>query len=303
MDRTGIHVMFNPYMIAPYATGAPHIFLGFSQYPDLFTDAFRAQQGSWVFQVSDWLDNEIDLTGEGVYQRFVIEEDTDEYGTTRNLTVHFGSSSATAADLYCYDITPLIMHTADGRSYLYVDAVTDNDYHMLTVFDLTGSSVQWTGNESGGFGMLYDNIRQASLFTLPLKPEYFYINDRIQFLSTFTGRRPWQLGTDGMPVPAGTAWYTAWSGSAVMLRVIRDIPVTLIDASCMDQDAEEMTGKEGYLHPGEYVSIWRSDGDSMIDVKRTDGSAARIYIDSTGWPRTINGEDENSYFERLYYAG
>ena len=303
MDQTGIHVMFNPYAIAPYATGAPHVHLGFSQYPELFTDTFRPQQGSWVLQVNSWLDETADWDGDGVYESFSIEENRDEYETCVSMTVRYGEAGSTAEELYCYDMQPLIMHTADGKTYLYVDATTDNDYHMLTVFELGSSFVQWLGNVDGGFGMLYDSIRQASVFTLPVNPELFALNDRVQFLSTFTGTRYYKISETGLPSVVGSLWYEASPSSHVILRVIRDIPVTLIDPECLDRSAEEMTGTEGYIHAGEYVTIWRSDAESMIDVKREDGNAARIYVDISGWPRTINGEDENTYFERLYYAG
>ena len=49
--------------------------------------------------------------------------------------------------------------------------------------------------------------------------------------------------------------------------------------------------------------ITRTDGDSFVDVRRGDGSTVRILIDTNVWPRTIEGEDEKSFFETLYYAG
>ena len=125
----------------------------------------------------------------------------------------------------------------------------------------------------------------------------------MQLLSTHTGQRVNRVGASGMPQPVGTSWYTANAYAPVTLKVVRDFPVTLIDEASLELPAEEMTGTEGYIRAGESVTIWRSDGRSMLDLQREDGSAARVYIDTNDWPHTINGEDENSYFEQLFYAG
>ena len=303
MDGTGIYVIFNPYAIAPYAAGAQQIHIGFEEYPALFTGEFHKQEGAFVYQICPWLDDTVDPDGDGERQTFAIENGYDEYSNMNSLTVQLGEKSATIGNLYYYDPLYFLFHLEDGRNYLYADLTSENDSHAIETFDLNHASPVWVGETYAGFGMLWDMERDIGMDQVPTDPDYFVLNTRMQLLSTHTGQRVNRVGASGMPQPVGTSWYTANAYAPVTLKVVRDFPVTLIDEASLELPAEEMTGTEGYIRAGESVTIWRSDGRSMLDLQREDGSAARVYIDTNDWPHTINGEDENSYFEQLFYAG
>ena len=303
LDPDGVRVMFNPYELAPYASGAQQVLIRFDEYPQVFTGAFGAQEGAFARQIHGQFDEEADINGDGIAEVFSVTENYDENYTMTGITVSVGDESTTLDGLYFYDPFYMLMHTGDGHWYLYADITTENDYRMIEVFTLDGGKPVFAGEVDAGFGSVWNSAEQTGGRLIPVTPEEFILGYRIQLLSTHTGQRKNRVGEDGMPQTLYTQWYTANELSPVTLKVVRDIPATVADDESLDLPAEEMTGTEGYIHAGETVTIWRSDGSSMIDLKREDGSAARVHIDTSGWPHTINGEDESSYFEQLYYAG
>ena len=251
----------------------------------------------------EWLDDRIDPDGDGLERILELPKEYDEYGNLNTLTVRVDRLSAAVNDLFYYSPAFYLFCMEDGRAYLYADVAVENDYHLLEIFDLSGDAPRWAGEEYGGFGMLWDSEREESALHIPTGPDCFALNKRLHLLSTHTGQRENRIGEDGLPQPAGTLWYTANENAMITLQVVKDIPATIIDEAALSLPAEDMTGTEGYIRAGESVKIWRSDGWSMMDLRREDGSAARIYIDNNDWPHTINGEDESSFFEQLYYAG
>ncbi len=305
MEHDGISVMFNPYMIAPYAAGAQHIHIGFSEYPDLFTDAYHAQQGAFCYRTDQWLDDRVDLDGDGQFEDFSITWEYDSYdGAMENagrvsIGVNCGNNSCTRSDLYYFDMKGLMMHTADGRNYLYLDLTSENDYHSIHVFDLSHEAPFWAGSMDAGLAWQWDEASDLVSTVIPMDPESFRLETRMQMLSTYGGYRTYHLDENGMP-DTEDPYYIA-NGSGIKLKTVRDLPVTLIEADS-PEDVGTQTGN-GIVGAGEELTIWRTDGKEVVDLKKTDGSIVRVRITGTGWPRLIEGEDEESYFERLYYAG
>lgn len=309
MQPDGIAIMFNPYEIAPYASGAQHVEIGFSEYPDLFTQKYHAQQGAYAYQLDTWLDNKIDLNGDNEYEDFTITweyEDYESYGGDMeyagkvSIGVQKGQASCKLDDVWFYDMSPVLMHTADGRNYLYVDLSSENDYHMIQIFDLNQASPFWVGSVDAGFSGHWSDAINAYCTEIPMDPQSFPLQTRMQVLSTYDGERIYSLDEKGMAVTQDP-FYLAHSSFPMTLKVSRELPVAFVEATG-PQDAGAVTGT-GTVPVGEELTIWRTDSKTIADLKRADGSIVRVKYDHVGWPRTIAGEDENLFFEMLYYAG
>ena len=295
MEPQGITVYFNPYEIASYADGVMKVDILFDEEPDLFTDRYGKADGAYSCQLTEWPEEYFDLDGDGDAERIAVGGEYDENGTRTKLTVEAGDKSAVREDVYAYDEKPVLMHTADGSFYLYLELLEDNDYRYIEVFSLDAEEPSWVGTVDAGFARSWDSTTDALLDILPVDPECFVLNERMNVLGTYSGSRHCAVMQGGMPEPLDAFYSVA---SAAPLTTVRELPVQKLDPDTLDP-----TGEADAVPAGETLIFVRTNGEDLADFKRPDGSFVRVQLDSAGWPRTINGEDEASYFEQLFYAG
>ena len=306
LEHDGISIMFNPYAIGPYAAGAQHVHIGFLEYPNLFTGTYHAQEGAYAFQIHGWLDEQIDPDGDGVYEDFAITQEYEEYdGDMRyagriSIGVKLGQGSCSLDDVYYYECQPLFMHTAEGRNFLYAELGMENDYHMIEVFDLNNPSPFWVGTIDAGFAGRWNEELELYSREIPADPTALTLVTRMQMLSTYDGRRAYSVNKDGMAMTADH-YYFADEESPVKLRTIRPLPVTFLKVSGPNDPGTESA--TGFVPAGQELTIWRTNDTDTIDLKMGENGIVRVKYDSVGWPRTIAGEEESTFFEQLYYAG
>ena len=70
-----------------------------------------------------------------------------------------------------------------------------------------------------------------------------------------------------------------------------------IDAIRLSDDQTEIIPSGTVLFP------LRTDGNSYMDMKNSEGTEIRLEVDVSSWPRTVNGIPEDECFESLPYAG
>ena len=299
MDPQGIVFYFNPYEIASYAEGCLFVELSYAQHPGLFRNDYCMDGSFACAQPYWWQGVSMDLDGDGSFEKISIIPNYTDYSRIESIRIDIDSrtyqGSTLVGDMWCYDILPVLMHLRDGNNYLYIDTTSDNDWHNLFVVDLNGPQPRLVTTVTGaGLYKVYGSEADAFFRPMPLDPERFLLSSRFDLLSTYCAQRCYKAGEYG-PIPL-EKYYTV--PSAHPLLTVRDLPVEELDEA-----TGEMTGGRLVVPAGEMLMITRTDGDSFVDVRRGDGSTVRILIDTNVWPRTIEGEDEKSFFETLYYAG
>ena len=223
----------------------------------------------------------------------------DEYGTYEALKVSM-KGVETSKDIWAYSYEPYILHTTDGKNYLYVICGSDNDYRMLEVFDLNGSSAVYVGevNNCGLRAQLLDASSYLYGEELLTDPENFYLESRMEVLSTYSASRKYHVGADGMPV-ADEDFYQVDASTyewREALTAKKDVP-------CV-QVAEDgsVTADNAVIPAGTKLTLYRTDGSNLVDLKAGD-TLYRIEVDHSEWPYTINGVEEEEYFDGIMYAG
>ena len=290
----GITVFFNPYEIAAYAAGILKADILFDEEPELFTGRYGKAQGAYAYQLLEWPDECADLDGDGDAEKISIGGEYDEYGYRTSLSVSVDDRCGVRSDLTAFSVIPVLMHTEDGRMYLYADVLQENDYHCIEVFDLQEDTPVWIGEIPSGI-VSYTGQRDAAARALPTDPSDFILEDRINMFSSYNGQKHYRVGGDGMAEPVDAYFAVTY---AMPLKTVKDLP-----AEALDPDTLEPSGEDILVPAGEELTIVRTDALQFADMRRTDGSMVRVSIDEPGWPRTIAGEDEGAYFEMMYYAG
>ena len=298
LDPTGLLVIFNPYEIASYAEGIQTVYLEFSQHPELFDPAYVSGASGYAYQLMPFLSEQVDMNGDGTMETISLQMESDEYNDMKTVTVNVDDSSA-SEDVHGSSAVPVLMHTDDGRNYLYLEYMSDNDYREVLVFDLSVGAVRKVGGISGGFGSIWQEDINGFTSMLPADPRQFTLVDHINLLSSYAGMRDYTLSEDGMAQPLED-FYDVPNGQT--LKTVRDLPAMLLPDG---EAGADVAGEQISIPAGTSLTICRSDAGHYVDLQREDGSFVRVTVDpsDSGWPIMIDGENADTYFEKTYYAG
>ena len=305
LDFDGIHFYFGPYEIAAYATGASDVLIGYDEFPGKIKEEYLPDKTKGYIVASDipmngksW-DDENDKSLHFVYDTEDQEYNENDEWYCTSLTLKRNGKSATAEDeyfTYSYDkgfVDQYRVVTADGKEYIYVCALSFDDFTDIMVFDITGDDVRLAGVtscERGYADVNTDNMGKI-IFT---DPENICLGDRCDMLGTFSCQARYVVGADGMPELADKDFSICWVDDAV--KSLKDIKVTSLDANYEEQGEET-------LPSGSLILPVRTDMRTYIDCRLDDGKLIRLKYDSIDYPAKINGESVEDLFDGLTYAG
>ena len=210
-------------------------------------------------------------------------------------------------EAYFYEMKAVLMHTEDGRNYVYAQTGSDNDYTTLYLFEITDDG-PYSIDKLDGMGFAssfledddasdaqspYEQSGYANRYVV-LDPSRFVLNKQTNLMSTYDATREYGVGEDGMPVPH-TDYYEI-NGKRV-LTSLQSMEVDLVDPA-----TGELTGETAELPEGTGCTLWHTNGEDTVDLLMEDGRAFRVEV-SGSWPQTVNGIDLEKAFEGTMFAG
>ena len=57
------------------------------------------------------------------------------------------------------------------------------------------------------------------------------------------------------------------------------------------------------IKAGEEFEFYRTDNETYVDMKLSDGRICRLKVDCSRWPYKVNGIDSEECFDGMMYAG
>ena len=294
ISQTGLSIYFNQYDLAPYVAGSQQVDISFKAQPQLFQSRYVVEKESYSKVIRENSSCFADVNGDGKEEEISYSVARDEYGFGGAITVTCDGQTfdtaevdKDASDAYgaygAYSSEGYVLHTSDGRTYLYLQHLDDNDYRYVNVFRLDQGRPSYVGYE----GMAWYN-------TQILDPDSFMLYTRLDVLGTYYGMKRYHVDEAGLPASDDEAYVINESS---MLRSTRDLAVTILEKNGSETEATVLSGT-GY-------TIFRTDGASYADAHLNDGRDCRIQIKegSRGWGWDIDGVSEEECFEWLPYAG
>ena len=261
---------------------------------------------TFLFSPSDM---RVDLDGDGSDEKLSVTgvyEEGNEVNAYSGIQVSVGDQVCTE-DEFCYSMQPCFVHTKDGRNYVYVVAASDNDYPELVVFEIRDNvpalvgKMDGTGYASAFYPAYVDgeyNMEQSHYERYPLiDPSKFALGTRMQLMSTYSGRRFYEAGADGMPAPLSDYY-----------EIDADITLTSlvpVKAEVVDLQTGEPTGEEKEIPVGTKLNFWRTNGTDIVDMRTDDmevGEAFRFKVE-TGDGQTVNGIKLQEAFDGTVFGG
>ncbi len=301
LNPRGVSFYFGPYALAPYAAGDQMITLSYEKYPALFNPDYLPE-GSTGFMIPfTWSLTGYDVDGDGKPNGITLDYDYDENYEERQalrVSVEGMGSAATEEGSFDteYDVTGYYARTADGRQYVFVTENMESDYQQWYVFDLNGSEVRMSGTT--GFVRAVKEKDNGDLTELMLTdPDHMLLGNKFDFLCSFVAVREYAPGEDGIPVSNDPYFHVYYDCAQEPL-----VAKTKLEYTMLDENGDETKGK-GEINPGDTFRVFRTDGETVLDVELSDESLGRLTITDAASPCRIDGIVDEDCVEQLWYAG
>ena len=300
LEPQGVSFFFSPYEIGPYASGVLCATLPYISYGGLFTENFRpAETAGFGMEMLDYESMDLDVDRDGKVDRISVDREYDEEGevitgVTVRVNDHELSSSQGKGDLYYYSMSQKIFLSTDGKVWLYLIGLTDNDYSSIDIYDLSSGKAVYVDSMDMAVSSYEVEGEDYSYCSAVLTdPDQMPLTKRFDILSTYSGSKMFKLADDGRPKSSDP--YYMIDGQ-IQLKSKKDIRLDQVD------EKGNVTKKNVRIPSGSTFDLYRTDGHKILDAKLKDGSLVRFIVEGT-YPPMIDGVNAEELFERLYYAG
>lgn len=301
MDPLGITIYFSPYLIGSYADGEQQVSVGFSEKPELFNGRYGEHQGAFGYSFDAGQPQLLDIDGDGVMERLevqgVMEENDYEYYNGVDIQVNDRNYRG---ELFGFAVQPTLVRNAEGKYFLYFGTSQENDWHCEYLFDINGEQPFKIGEVNGKVSSedadySYEDGSSWQTASQLYDPDHFYLESRMQTLSTYSAVRPYRVGAAGMAEPQDL-WYSV--ADDLTLTSKQELTLDIVDAE------KGETAEAGVTLPaGTEFTIWRTDDKGFVDCKLKDGRIARVPVETGDWPQKVNGTDIEEVFDGTMFAG
>ena len=302
VSDNGVIFRFNPGSISTEEEGAVEAEIPFEKYPALFTDSFAAHKGAYTLPVDTVYPVMADLNGDGTSEKISLNARPDnngDIGAYTALRVAVGDKEC-LHETYFFNARGVLIHTGSGKSYLYVQTITDNDYRITCVFDLSGEKPVFIGELNGtGFSARFrrDSV-DPDLWYMDEQfissPDSFCLDTHMDLMSTYSATGRYRVGEDGMPVLLSDQYLI---DSDLELTSLTDLPADIVDPA-----AGTVTGQNAVLPKGSKCRLFKTNGKDTVDVKTADGVVYRFIV-TEEWPQKVNGLRLDQAFDGTMFAG
>ena len=295
LEPEGLRFYFSPYEIASYAAGTQQAFIGFDEFPSLFSGAYGKQEGDWAMPFSAWEDLTVHQGAGGFGDTLRVETVLDN-DYISGLKIVCNGQSLTEEELWAYDAAPVLLHSEDFGDFLYIDCSFDNDYHMLLVYRLEAGGPVFAGRMTEtGFYQSWQESGQTVSRALT-DPGALLLKRHCDLMSTYDVTMHCHLSKSGKP-ESERDWFDVPAGH--VLTALREMEFPLIDA-----ESGRETGQRGTIPTGAQVTMARTDCQSFVDLA-WEGALYRAYVtvDENGWPQYIDGVELEECFDGTMFAG
>ncbi len=293
-DPYGITVLFSPYEIAAYAAGpvilsVPFVKYGTCMNPDYFNLGEDYLPDSYGTVWDGLLSGTNFYDAEGNLTKLSFDGTLDENWQLQEIEITFGNQiyQYDSSEDWCYDYDPHVFYV-DGKVYLYMDLLSDNDWRFTTIFELSEDDIAYVGETSDFMGNGPQN-----------DPYDFEMKNRMNLLSTYDASKTYYISDSGIPY-SDDKYYTRVPYSSFEITALQDIPATIL------ANEEDEVGTPGTIPEGEKLQIYRTDDDTIVDLLGEDDTIYRVEVimdyEADYW-QAINGEDIFSLFDNLVFAG
>ena len=297
LDYNGITFYFLPYSIDSYVESMVTVTVANEAYPNVLKKEYKQSPKAYGVELEPDLPLFYDVTGDGYIDKVYAtgRESIDGDSGYINITVN-GETYSEENWFFDYDAT--LVHTADGKNYIYYEILRENDYRETVCYDIK-DGVKMVGSIDGGLRMIYHEGGEVLITQDALtNPESFYLQQTTQHLSTVTGYKAYYAGDNGVPV-SDDKMFTFDEEKMITFTLLQGIELDVYDIK-----QNKVTGKKT-LQPGEQVFYYATDNEKYALLKCFDDTICRVEggFDEDEYYYMVNGIILEELFDGTLFAG
>ena len=296
-DPDGITFFFNPYDLAPYASGMQSVLIPYSD--GLIDEKYLPDdKAGYIIDVSEYADYHLDVSDTGnINTMYFYRDEIDENDFIKSAVVRVDDTEYVFDDLWVYDLNPYVVQMGDGATYIYLDTVSDNDYREMFIVSVEEKDntivIAPVGEGNYTLSSVISDESEHSEY-IPTDPEHLHFDSRMDILSTYEAGKVYNVSDAGIPV-SDEEYYMIHSD--LSLLSIEDLECDVVGTG----DTVEETGVK--IPAGNSYKLYRTDGDTFVDAVVDDGRIVRLYVEREDYRDIVNGAYAENVFDMLYYAG
>lgn len=293
MDYDGLTFYFSPYELSFYAAGVLTADINFAEEPALFRDVYMKapEQGS-ASAVTFHSYMELDGAN-GTKDAFLIGLSKAEWDDFYlKLEIEKNGRNILEYEMHAYEYKAYLATVAD-KNYLFVEETTENDYKILYIFDLSLDCItEPMVQMNAGFVTMRTDAEDYSygeeVFNNPAE---ILLSSRMDIFRTMSGTRSYSFDAKaGMLVPQ-TDFYTL---DETLSPLVSKIP---LEVTILGENTSMI------VPAGTEFTFLRTDNETYVEFRLSNGRECRVNVDTTGWSHMINGVPEEECFDGIGYAG
>ncbi len=290
MESQGVTFWFSPMEIAPYADGTLKVTLLFSENEDLFADTWKEVPAGYTMMLAENQPEILDIGQDGRADTVTFSVDGAMESEEMTITVRKNDREVSYKERY-YEWNGILMHTIDGRDYILVEGVGDNDLRTISVIDLNGEEPSIASTKDAAFGGRSIPGDYTYYQQIPENPENFTICERINLLSSYSGSKDAWL-ENGVITSDQKDYYIVDNIGMTSKEEIRGDLVDLYTGKVIAAGA--------VIPKGSVFTFYRTDGQSYVDFKLEDGRVIRLIATDYNKVEDRNVEE---LFDGVRFAG
>ena len=297
-DPDGITFVFSPYDIAAYAAGAQTVTIPYGS--GLINDKYLLRGGNgYVIGLPEYIDKWVDLSGNGDMSRLSVYRYDYDYESDYVISemIAIDDVQYEVKDMWAYELTPYLVMTGDGRTYIYLDTVSDNGYRTLYMVEAEkdGSEVTVSSIGEGNYIPSY-SISDSDFYPcyVPADPTHLHYDTRFDILSTYEAGKIYSISDGGIPNSEDDLYVVH---NNITLTSVEDLTCDVVD------EAGNVVESGVTILAGSKYIFYRTDGDSFVDAMIDDGRIVRLNVTREDYRDIVNGSYAEDVFDMLYYAG
>lgn len=307
LDYHGITFYFNPYDIAPYASGIQIVTVPYADHPEIFVAKYTKGPESYGIQLNMESPFYYDMDSDGELDEFIVLSvgTNDLLHVEHNIFIDgkwYVQSAFEGSDLMPEETTyisayenfsPHLVHLADGRNYLFIENLEDSDFRTNTVYELTDGTVKFVETI---YSSLHTEVMEESWYWLTqalTNPYSFKLDTRTWVVGTSNGTMTYYIGDDGHSY-SYEDYYTF--DPVHVFTALSDFEMNIVDE--YGNVGDTITVKAG-----DEVIYHRTDASSFADFILSDGRIGRVQLQWDGGICMIDGVSVEELFDGVVFAG
>ncbi|MBQ3378635.1 MAG: DUF3298 domain-containing protein [Clostridia bacterium] len=266
LDYDAVTLYFSPYEIAPYAYGEITVKLPFCEYPDLVKSEYTNTPDAYAVQLVEYQTFYFDTDGDGALNTITVTGDTNEYGSYTDFMLTLDDQSVTE-DIESYSWDPVLMHTGEGKNYIYMFGNTLDGFPTLVIYDVSSSQPKKVEEATLGFAAIYsgaeadDDEIYRQMDEIPTDPSALRLDTIVYDITMGRGWDVFSVDENGMP-QAQNGFFTITLPDSY--KVLSALSVSVIDETS-GKESETMT-----LERGDIVTRVRTDDETYSEFCLSD---------------------------------